>query len=165
MDVSGWTIEQKSRLPDWCFGSQLMICRRNKIQNYATYEWTISTDVLPDPACIWCFGITVIETPDTSSRFRFGLLDNVPTTVAQMDAAVNLFPDFGNNDFAPPRIPILSSYGEGYQIRMKYGVATGGKKLAVEHYQAAGARKADIIVYLIVSALPTDMAGWMAHNK
>lgn len=163
MDVSGWTVDQKMRLPDWCFGNREVqsVYLGNGV--VGTFKWAICETVMPDPACIWQAVLVSSLTAGASGYFRVGLADNVPVNEAQMDAAVEIFPYFGVAHAGPN---VISDWGQpfvywGFDVRK--GMATGGKKIVLEVKCIAATIRC--LIELTVSTLPTNMAGWLAHNK
>lgn len=165
MDVSGWTIEQRMRFPPWCYGNRLMYnCRMSNIVA-GSMTWTISNDPLPDPACIWALGFILWTGDHPWSYWRMGLRSTIPTSEAEMNTCQNIFPDFGNQTFAPPRINVATISGSYYQLPLAYGLVTGGKKFVIEGLLNAAGGNLIFNAYLIVSGLPTSMAGWLAHHK
>lgn len=165
MDVSDWTIQQKMRLPDYCFGARQMISCRCSIWIADTYQWVISTAVLPDPCCFWSWGIVLIRSDHISNHFRVGLRSTVPASTADMDGADEIFPDFGLLTYHPSRLYVPAVPGTYYNMPMRTGFVTGGKKLVCEGFQHAESSWISFIVYFMVSAMPTEMDGWLAHKK
>lgn len=165
MDVSGWTIAQKMRLPDWCFGSRDTYIAHAGVAEPNTYEWGISEKALPDPACIWEFVILLGSTDYAFNKIRIGLSDTVPTSPEEMDATYNLFPDFGDPAFTPPGINCGTIPGEFFWLSLRRGLATQGLKLVIEARRHASGTILIADVILVISGLPTSMAGWLAHNK
>jgi hypothetical protein len=163
MDVSGWTVDQRMRLPDWCFGNRQLIGLYDKNVGVGTNEWAISEIGLPDPACVWEFGFIGMMVAGSSGQFKVGLLDALPGSEAEFALATEIIPYFG--------IPmaghnVVGLYSEQYQyavFRMRKGMVTGGKKLVIEHRCIAGTSR--VLVWVLVSGLPTNMAGWLAHEK
>lgn len=104
--------------------------------------------------------------PDAGAmgNFRIGLADVIPTSAAEMDAAVELFPHAWDPRAGPNQI---SMYAKQYVVlgfNPRKGLVTGGKKLVVQLGVTVDIRmRVDTI--LVVSGLPIDMAGWLAHNK
>lgn len=94
---------------------------------------------------------------------RVGLADKVPTSQAEMNAAVELFPGYGIPYGGPNTISLWAAVFVYWNFDVRKGIETGGKKLVLEcDCQVATMR---VSLAIIVSGLPTSMAGWMAHNK
>jgi len=163
MDVSGWTVDQRMRLPDWCFGNREMIGCRAACPEVETYYWGISDIVLPDPVAIWSLGWVYKQNEKAVNRLRFGLRSTIPTSTAQMDTAVPILPYFGNTTFTPPMLVVTQTEGLLFQFNVRKGMATGGKKLVIELWSTI--QWTEITFFMVVSGLPTNMAGWLAHNK
>lgn len=163
MDVSSWTIDQRMRLPDWCFGNRTVIGVYNKNDVIATFNWEISEIALPDPVCIWEFGFMGMMKTGYEGYWRVGLADLVPTTEAQMNAATELLPYFGMPHAGPNIVGMHSETHMFGQMKLRKGMATGGKKLVTENRCIAGTSR--IMLWIVISELPTSMAGWLAHNK
>lgn len=163
MDVSSWTIDQRMRLPDWCFGNRKLIGVYNFENVVGVKNWEISSIALPDPACIWEFGFMGMYYIGSRGTWRVGLAHAKPVNVGQMDAAVELLPYFGIEVAGPNRIGMHSQTHQFGQMTLRKGMATGGMKLVTENDCAEGTSR--IMLWVVVSGLPTNMAGWMAHNK
>ncbi len=165
MDVSDWTIDQRMRLPDWCFGNRKLLSLQVNVIAEGSFRWYITTESLPDPACIWAVGFSVSDSDQKYNYIRMGLADNVPMNEAQMDATTPLFPYFGSTVFAPPKIYVPTKSGVAFYIVSRKGLVTGGKKFVAEAWLNVGGTILFGHLYILVSELPTSMAGWLAHNK
>lgn len=165
MDVSGWTIAEKMRLPDYCFGNRLLVSCRISVWIADTFKWSISTVALPDPCCFWSWGVVVIRSDHISNHFRVGMRDTVPTSEAEMNTAVEIFYDFGLLTFHPSRLYVPTIAGSYYNMPIRQGFATGGKKLVLEGFQHAAGTHISLIVYFMISGMPTEMASLLAHAK
>ena len=163
MDVSGWTVAQRMRLPDWCFPTRELIGCYGYNNAVGTYNWGISTGALPDPACIWVFGYVSLMDPTSEGEFRVGLNNVVPTSRAEMDAVQDFLPYYGYELAGPNSVRLVVGSKQAVNFPLRLGLVTGGKKLVIENYNIAGTSRFQI--YVLVSGLPTSMAGWMAHNK
>ena len=163
MDVSGWTVQQRMRFPDWCFPNRQLISAYAYNNVADTYVLSISTIALPDPAVIWEFDYWGQPSGDGYGNLRVGLAAAVPTNVAEMDAAQELFPDYGIANAGPNIIPLSAKVGWHIMHGVRKGLTTGGKYLVTETYCAAPIIRSNAT--LLVSGLPTDMAGWLAHSK
>lgn len=163
MDVSGWTVAQKMRLPDWCFGNRQLIGVYVNMPLLGTYYYGISAIALPDPVCIWTFGFYIYTYDYTRFRFRAGLRNTIPTNEAGMDAATEILPYFGQPIAGPNYIRLGTKDSRPYIIPLRKGMVTGGKKLVVSAYTGTDASMID--VFMVVSSMPTRMAGWLAHDK
>lgn len=162
MDVSTWTVDQRMRLPDWCFGNRMLIGLFHNNTHPGTTEWAIRDIALPDPVCIWEFWYLIIETAANYGTYRAGLADTVPVNVAQMDEALEIYPYFGIDHAGPNYIIRKTEDATHVVIKLRKGMVTGGKKLVMEVGSVAGTARG--FFGLLVSGLPTNMAGWMAHN-
>lgn len=163
MDVSGWTIEQRMRFPDWCFGNRRILSVSVGNNTAGTFRWKISGTTLPDQICIWSVGIYPRYIDSYSSYIRLAFAATVPTTEAEMNAATPALPDFGELIYTPPRIYLADGGYEVWQIPLRKGMDVTGKKLVVELYCATV--KVHLLPYLTFSELPTNMEGWLAHKK
>lgn len=159
VDVSGWTLAQRMALPDWCFPNRYLVCCYKGNAGVGTYVWNISPLALPDPACIWQVIIISAPNPGGTGELRIGLNGVVPTTLAEMNAVQELFPGWG---FPKPGPDSIMYYGQQMvqnQLFVRHGLVTGGKKLVIEVYCAAGAVRWDVI--LVVSGLPTKIPAFL----
>lgn len=163
MDVSGWTVDQRMRLPDWCFGNRQIIgCQVLAVQP-TTHYWGISAIGLPDPVCIWSVGFWFRIDAYSKMSLEIGLAHNVPTNNAEMAACQEIFPHFGAAQPGPNTMRVGQRYSVPLQIEVRKGMITSGKKLVADFYSTLADARVD--VYLVVSGLPTSMAGWLAHHK
>lgn len=165
MDVSGWTTDQLMRLPDYVTGSRILLSNTVWIPAADSINWWITSRALPDPACIWQVGIVVLESDYRGNWVRMGLLDTLPASAAQMDNAVDIFPDLGYKLYAPPVIYCPVFVGQLFNINCRKGLVTGGKKFVVEGKVYGPGTYLLALVYIVVSGLATNMAGWQAHKK
>ncbi len=163
MDVSGWTVDQRMRLPDWCFPNRQIISVFIKATTGSTWYFGISDIALPDPCCIWSIGWFCYKDTATNSLQRVGLRATVPANAAEMDAAAEILPHFGEAHAGPNYIRIDDQLGNLAQIPLRHGLVTGGLKFVAGFFILTGIASATI--FLVVSGLPTSMAGWLAHNK
>ncbi len=163
MDVSGWTVDQRMRLPDWCFGNRRIVSVYRSNGAVGTYTYGISETVMPDPACIWQAVFISQPTENGKSRLRIGLSNTLPTSEEEMNAVQEIFPDFGSQMTGPNSIMFYGITYAFYSINLRKGMATEGKKLVISVNCQAGVVR--LICALVVSGLPTSMAGWLAHNK
>jgi len=129
MDVSGWTIEQRMRLPDWCFGNRRIFSLTETVGVAAGLVWKKSPITLPANICLWSVGILPRLLDSWSSYIRVGFATAVPTSEAQMDASIPVMPDFGNYLYTPPRIYMAAAGTEVWQFNLRKGIATSGCSL------------------------------------
>jgi len=163
MDVSGWTIEQKMRLPDWCFGQRQLYGTYSAANAGTPTKWEICDEALPDPACIWTFGFIQIKTALCNGQLRIGLAEAVPVNVGQMDAAVEILEHFGSPLAGPNLIVTTADEQMFIEVNMKRGLATGGKKFVTENRWVAGTSRFQ--AWITASGLPTGMSTWLSHNQ
>lgn len=163
MDVSGWTIAQRMRFPDWCFGNRELVSVFTLNEAVGTYVYNISTLALPDPVCIWQVCFQSVPDATGGGRIRVGFAAAVPTNEAEMDAAVDFLPHFGHVVTGPNKILFQEPNYVFFSFDVRKGLVTGGKKLVSSTYCTVA--KVRINCFLLVSGLPTDMAGWLAHSK
>lgn len=163
MDVSGWTIDQRMRLPDWCFGNRELIGIHVDCPTLDVFYYGISEIALPDPVCIWAVGFYLYCFNYTRFRFRIGMATSIPANEAEMTAATEILPYFGQPLAGPNYIRAGTLDTRAFQIPLRKGMETGGKKLVASVLTGTDMTKIDI--FMVVSELPTSMAGWLAHNK
>jgi len=163
MDVSGWTIDQRMRFPDWCFGNREVISCYQYNSAGGTRKWEISEIALPDPACVWQVGIVSEPSTTGTGTLRIGLADTLPTSEAEMNAALEILPAHGRPRAGPNDMIFNSRDYVFYSLDCRRGMETGGKFLVIECFAAAATMRLWCI--LVVSGLPTQMAGWLAHHK
>lgn len=163
MLITDWTIDQRMRFPDWCFGNRQLIGVYSMNNTPGTITWEISEIALPEPACIWVFGYQWLWTTGAGASMRVGLADVVPTNVGEMDAAMEILPYFGQAATGPNYIGCKIDGYAFLQLEVRKGMSTGGRKLVMQNNCTAGISR--IFTWVTISMLPTDMAGWLAHNK
>lgn len=158
MNVTGWTIASRMKLPDYLFGNRTMIGVYKLNAGAGTSNWAISDIALPDPCCIWEFSYLSMFETTNNGWFRVGLANAVPNNIPEMDAATPLLPQYGT-DVGGPRLVSLSSKVYSYvKMNLRIGMATGGKKLVIENRCNVAPTK--IIIAVLVSSLPTKVPGW-----
>lgn len=162
MNVSRWTIEERMRLPDFTFGQRQIIGCYGYNPNPATTNWGISTVGLPDPACIWSFGYVALMGPTGDCEMRTALRATIPTSQAEMNDSLDFIPYYGYEEAGPNAIRITTGSKQFVNIPMRRGLSTGGRKLVIENRCAAGVSRFQ--VYVLVSGLPTNISGWLAHS-
>ena len=162
MDVTGWTVEQRMRLPDWVFGNRQLIGVWGDNAAPGTTNWTISDIVLPDPCCLHIFSYLAFEKAGQFGNYRAALVPALPINVAEFDAGIEIYPYWGIPR-AGPNLLIRKQEEMYYQeIPFRKGMVTNAWYLCVE--VECVLIRAQIGVAVLVSGLPTDMAGWLAHN-
>lgn len=163
MDVSTWTVDQRMRLPDWCFGNREIYGIHLIVDVAAGKGWGICPLALPDPMCVWSLGFFFMTQAATIVALRVGIRATVPTSTGEMDAATAIFPYFGKLTFTPPQFALRTEYSNALVVPCRKGMVTGELFFVAELYADVAATHCD--VFMIVSGLPTSMAGWLAHNK
>lgn len=163
MDISGWTVDQRMRFPDWCFGNRKVIGVSGTATGVGVFYWVAAFIVMPDPVCLWAVNIFPRKVSSTNDYIRVGFRASKPTSEAQMDESIPIFPNFPHPAHQPPRIFMSESGLEVWRFDVRKGMVTGGFKLVMEVHSATV--KTSILFSLVYSELPTNMAGWMAHNK
>lgn len=162
MDVIGWGLERKMELPDWCFGNRDIISAYKHNGAPGTRVWDISSHSLPDPCCIW--SVVFVSLPSTGGTgvFRIGLANAVPTSEAEMNAAVEIFPGYGKPCAGPNEIILFSGAFCQWTISTRKGLVTGGKKLVLEvRCVVADMRVSCSLVY---SELPEEIPAHLDPN-
>lgn len=158
MDVSVWTIDSRMKLPDHCFGNRKVIGARQGNVAAGTSTWAISNFVFPDPACIWYVQLVAQPSDVGTGNLRIGLAAAVPTTIPEMDAAVELLPDVGSDVFGPNKIRFETPNFVVINIVVRKGMVTGGRKLVIENQCVAAVTR--FMCNVVVSELPTKVPGW-----
>lgn len=162
MDVSGWTVDQRMGLPDWCFPNR-QIVSIERVANVAnTYYWGISEIAMSDPMCIWSVGLFFNLLSAMNAYFRFGLRDTVPTSQAEMDTADEIFPYFGRPHAGPNELRMRVVDSSIIHFPVRKGMATGGKYLVIEYW--SNINSSSMTIFFVVSGLPTRIPDWMAFT-
>jgi len=162
MDVTGWTIDQKMRLPDWCFGNRQVIGVYVSTWVPGGDAFAIAEIPLPDPVCIWQMAFVVTYEAGASGHARAGLSHTLPANVAEMNAATEIYPYFGTPMAGPNALPDLKGTGFYGEVAFKKGIVTDGMYIVGQVHCTAIMTRLNF--WLLVSGLPTDMAGWMEHS-
>jgi hypothetical protein len=158
MDVSGWDIESRLKLPDHLFGNRKLIGCSVDATDEEDRDWAISEIALPDPVCIWQVRLDSMPNAGAQGLARVGLANTVPTSTADMDAAVELLPYYGHPNVGPNLIVLYTGAAFSLQMDLRKGMATGGKKLVCEIYTVGGTMR--FYPAVLVSGLPTKIPGW-----
>lgn len=162
MDISGWTLAQRMKLPDWCFGNRQVISAYEYSSAAGTYVWQISEHALPDPCCIWEADFADLPSGGGTGSLRVALSDVVPASTAEMDACQEIFPGLGIPWAGPNRIQFFSTLSDRRHYMTRQGMVTGGKKLVIEVRCVLATVSMECI--LVVSELPTRIPGWLVHD-
>jgi len=163
MDVSGWTIDQRLRFPDWCFGDRELVMLSLGVWVAGGFFWVITGVDLPEHICIWQMGVVVRRNDSADNYFRLGLAATVPLNVADMDASIPLFPQWGNIAFAPPRITLPEETDQTWFFNTRNGIHSQGLRFVGEIW--GNACPAMVQINIVYSCLPTNMIGWMDHSR
>ncbi|MBA7679125.1 hypothetical protein ES703_87408 [subsurface metagenome] len=163
MDVSSWTLAQRMRLPDWCFGNRDLLMLSLGVWTGGGFGWVIGAEALPQQICIWQMGVVIRRNESADNYFRLGMRATIPTTEAHMNDSTPLFPKWGNINYTPPRITLPAETDQVWFFNTRNGIDTGGLKFVGEIWGDDCAAMAQ--VNIVYSELPTSMAGWLAHHK
>lgn len=158
MDVTGWDIASRMKLPDWCFGARSTDGVYLPCDEATTKYWGISTLVLPDPVCIWSVGWFSRQKSSSHLEIRAGLRATVPTSEAEMDEAVEILPGVGEPMTGPDKIKTITPYSLGTFFHLRKGIVTTGLKLVLQALSSSDA--APLSFFMVYSALPTKVPGW-----
>ena len=163
MDVSGWTIDQLLRMPDWCFGDRQLYRLYLANASADTYKWFRQELALPAKACIWGMFIATFPTTGGTGHARFGLHNILPTSTEEMDGATPIFEDYRSAAGDQNLVNLYAGIPVTFGYSLKTGIVPAGKKLVMELYCAVATMRAEIT--FVISGVPTSMAGWLAHSK
>lgn len=158
MDVSGWTLAKRMKIPDQYFPNRQIVSAYKVGGVAGVFGWAISGVALPDPACIWEVGFVLPQSDSANNYFRVALRGTVPTTEAEMNGAINVFPDLGDIAATPPKIYANSTGSPRWSIKLRKGFVTGGNKLVLEIYPVGNIIR--VLAYMVVSGLPTNVPAW-----
>lgn len=159
VDVSGWSIANRMRLPDYCFGNRQLIGAYLGNYGEGTYEYEISDIALPDPVCIW--SLVIVSNPDDGGvgHIRIGLSSTVPTNEAGFDEVTDIIPYFGAPSTGPNRIIFSTPAFVLLDFPIRKGMVTGAKKLVISVYTSTGRMRLNAA--LIVSSLPVSVPAFL----
>lgn len=162
MNISRWTIDEKMQLPDFCFGQRKIVATGIGVTVPKTMAWNITSVPFPDSICIWEFGILPTQLDSFYSYCRVGLTETKPTSEAEMDAAIPILPDWTPQGYSPPRIYVPATGTQQWVFKMRKGMKTKARKMAIELYANVG--NFALVFYVIYSKLPTNISGFLAHS-
>lgn len=163
MDVTGWTLAERARLPDWCFPTRQLIGCYGWNAGVGTYNWGISAIALPDPALIWVFGYVALVGALGEGDFRVGLNAVVPTTIAEMDAVQDFLPYYGYEMPGPNAVRIMAGSKQAVHFPIRLALVTGAKKLVIESRNWADVFRYQ--VYVLVSGMPDEIPAHLNPNN
>lgn len=162
MDISGWSLADRMRAPDWCFYNREAIgCEVNCVLADTDY-WAISEIYLPDPVCFWSLAFWFRSPAFARVRFRFGLRSTVPVNAAQMNDATEILPYVGAPTAGPNFLRVGQYDSVFYQLMLRKGMVTGAKKLVFEVQSTSVNTRADLV--MIFSALPKNIPAHLDFN-
>ena len=159
IDVSGWTLANKMKLPDWCFGNRKVVSRSIGHDTPGGLQWKIHTLALPANVCLWEVFCMPIVIDNKSSYIRAGFRTSIPVNEAQMDAAIPILPYYGNVAFTPPRIYFAAAQQFAWNFTARKGMTTGGGYLVLEAY--CFATYFGVNFGFVFSELPTEVPAFL----
>lgn len=163
MDVSGWTVDQRMRLPDWCLGNRQVVGVYLENLVAGVDQFGASIVPMPDPVCIWSILFEMMPTGGGTGYVRIGINDHVPVDAADMDGSVQILPDYGVFYTGPNIIMCIAGVFNTWNLQTRLGMDTNNFHLVVQNHCIVADFRSQ--VSMVISGLPTSMAGWMAHNK
>ncbi|MBA7681717.1 hypothetical protein ES703_90057 [subsurface metagenome] len=154
MDIRNWPMNRIMQLPDNCFGRRFPVCVC-VFDTDETPRWDISEIALPEKCVIWGFTSWMDEADYHVDSFRLALGDQLPTTVAMMDALEPLFYGLGRQGPEPRYIVAHVNYPPiVYNLRLP--VAAAGRRVILEARSNVEQALAFQVV-LVVSSIPTEV--------
>ena len=158
MDVSGWTVEERMRLPDWCFPERQPFQLYHINNQVGTWSYVMPDYPLPNPACVWKMTLATFPTTGGTGDVKFGLLSDLPLDDNQMETNEPVFDDLKP---APTNVNWIKLYAGvpvtfGYDFRTP--IVTTGLKLGMGLYCAVATIRLDLT--FIISGLPTKVSGF-----
>ncbi|MBA7479329.1 hypothetical protein ES707_14763 [subsurface metagenome] len=162
MDIRNWPLDRIMQLPDCCFGRRYVISA-SALSSLGVLGYDISELALPERCVIWeLAGWAGKENLDLA-YFRIALGDQLPTTVAQMNALEPLIPGFGPQGPEPRRIDIYVNIGKLFNnIRMP--LAAAGRRLVLE-VASLPTKNCRFSVAVVVSSIPTEVPDWLCSGR
>ncbi|MBA7665265.1 hypothetical protein ES703_73335 [subsurface metagenome] len=154
MDIRNWPLGQILQLPDFCFGRRWLVsCTTYSVAGEPF--WDIAEIAFPENIVLWEWGFWTYALTTAADRWRLALGDQLPTTVAMMDALEPFIPGFGEQGMSPRsiRFPYNTS---GNFVRLRQPIHTGGRRLVLE-CDANGTLHAGMMVGVVVSSIPTEV--------
>jgi len=162
MDVSGWTLDEKMRLPDWCFGNRELVMLSMGVWLGGGFFWVALATDLPAQICIWQMGVVVRRNDSADNYFRIGMRATVPLNEAQMNASTPVFPEWGNLAFTPPRITLPEATDQVWFFNTRCGIETGGLRFVGEVW--GNACPAMVQINIVYSELPAEIPAHLDPN-
>ncbi len=154
MDVRGWPLDRIMQLPDHCFGRRFVVSV-HLVSITGVVGWDISEIALPERCVLWELVYFIGEDSANFYYVRLALGDQLPTTIAMMDALEPCFMGLGTQGAEPRKIQVKNS--QSWAIRMlRQPIISMGRRLVGE-VAAVGAETIYANVALVVSSIPTEV--------
>jgi len=155
MDISQWPLGRIMQLPDYCFGRRFMVSAHLRASAQTTV-WDIAEPALPELMVVWEFYVSPWQAEISTGIVRIALGDQLPTTIAMMDALEPLFSGFGVQGAEPRNY--TQKAGDGFFLsRLKMPVRTSGRRLVVEYTNSHQAATGQQSLAIVVSGVPKDI--------
>lgn len=161
MNIRDWPLDRIMQLPDYCFGRRWPIFVVGDTVS-AGDCWAISKFGLPERCVVWEFGLRYWHQEKITEHLRLSLGDQLPTTKAEMSALEPLYRDIEHLPAFPNSIRILTAYAQ-ITISQRMYLESGGRRLVIE-YSGASLQVTNIIAWVVVSSLPTEVPDWLSSG-
>ncbi|GAH58066.1 unnamed protein product, partial [marine sediment metagenome] len=94
MDIRNWPMDRIMQLPDECFGRRFLVsCSLAYADAGSTFD--ISEIALPEACVLWSLNVAWYNEDTATHYIRLALGDQLPATVAMMDALEPLISGLG----------------------------------------------------------------------
>lgn len=158
MDIRNWAVDDILALPDHAFGRRFPVwCMA--VGASGGYTWDIAEVPFPDRCVLWGFGWWVHGLADNTCRIRLGLGDQVPTSLAQMNALDPFRMGIGLTG-GEPRVIWAGQSPQFTWFPMRDVFEPQGKRLVLE-VDADETYDVRVGVGAVVSTLPRRIPDWL----
>lgn len=154
MNIRDWPMGAIMQLPDCCFGRRFLVtCSIHTALPVAAYD--ISELALPEKAVVWEFFLRGVGVAEAFAAVRLALGDQLPPSVAAMDALEPLFRGWGLQG-PDPRIINIDARDQIDLRRLRMPLSTAGRRLILELVPGiTGIKNAE--TGIVVSSIPTEV--------
>ena len=164
LDLQGWSIEDKLRLPDWCFGRRYIVSVTWQASAYGTDAYDISEDCFPEEAVIWEVVLSFDRVSANDNYVRLALGSQLPANEAGFMELEPLLRGFGLTGPEPRKIRVPNNF-RVIRFCLRQYFAPGGRRLVVFNRVPTTAAFGSGEVIVVVSGLPKEVPDWLISGQ
>lgn len=158
MDIRNWPFDKIMQLPDCCFGRKFIVSCELQTTSDNT-EWDISEIALPEKTVLWQIEVNFHGCTAAQNYVRLAMGDQLPTTVAQMNALEPLINGLGFQGPEPREIHGIDTGGP-MRLDVKIPIAANSRRLIMEAMADAGTGNR-VRTSIVVSSVPKEAPDWL----